>query len=46
MPAKTIKITIDTGALELGPVPAETQVTLECGYLFAKEARAPDRRGA
>lgn len=38
---KTIKITIDTGALELGPVPAGTKVTIEFGYLHAKEARIP-----
>lgn len=39
--SKTIKITIDTGALDLGPVPAGTVVVLECGYLHAKEARVP-----
>ncbi|MEO7095150.1 MAG: hypothetical protein ABI175_17955 [Polyangiales bacterium] len=38
---KTIKLTIDTGALELGPVPAGTKVTLECGYLHGKESRVP-----
>jgi hypothetical protein len=38
---KTIKITIDTGVLELGPVPAGTMVTLELGYLHSKESRIP-----
>ena len=41
MSSKTIKITIDTGAYELGPVPQDTVVVLECGYLFSKEGRAP-----
>lgn len=41
MPSKTIKLTIDTGAYEIGPVPAGTKVVLEAGYLFSKEGRAP-----
>lgn len=41
MPSKTIKITIDTGAYEIGPVPPDTKVVLEAGYLFSKEGRAP-----
>ncbi len=38
---KTIKLTINTGSLELGAVPAGTLVTLECGYLHGKESRTP-----
>lgn len=38
---KTITLTIDTGAFQLGPVPEDTRVTLECRYLWAKECRAP-----
>ena len=40
MNMKTITITIDTGALELGGVPPGI-VTLECGYLLGKTARGP-----
>ena len=38
---KTIKLTIDTGSLDLGPVPAGTKVTLEFGYLHGKNSRVP-----
>lgn len=38
---KTIKLAIDTGAYQLGAVPPETRVTIEAGWLFSKEARAP-----
>lgn len=38
---KTIKIRLNTGALQLGPVPPETLVELECGYLHSAVARGP-----
>ena len=41
MPSKTIKITINTGAYQIGPVSPDTKVILEAGYLFSKEGRAP-----
>lgn len=41
MAKKTITLTIDTGAYDLGPVPPDTRVTLEARYLWAKECRSP-----
>jgi hypothetical protein len=38
--SKTIRLAIDTGAYQLGPVPPDTRVVIEAGYLFAGGARA------
>lgn len=40
MKGKTIKLAIDTGAYDLGPVPPATRVTIEAGCLRGKEMRA------